>query len=770
MKTQTPSPAILLQGLQDQGIAVTLAGDRLKIEAPRKGMITPELCEQLAQRKAELIAHLSAPPITDLPATPNGSICQCQRSATCYSDQGDPFCEDCRNQALRTQRAVSPALVRVTSAPFFLQDVAGIIEWTQTYQSLVVDLETTGMHEHLDRVVAITLGRPGKVAVIDMRPYYNLPLEEQALWREVLHYLFHLDGITWIGHNLKFDWKFLAAHFQVHLPRVYDTMLAEQLIHGVGLNRAGMRESAARYRLPVSKEARAWFPGLHTRPTEWVAPFPAEQLVYMVQDIEIPYAIAQHQRPRIKELKLARVVHLENEAVPALAAMEMRGVCIDVERWRSILARKQARQQALEPELRETLGIALQRACDDYQAALTQEEKRLVEAYRANPAQSSWEPFRRKGLAQWQATHKKPPQPKERGTINLASPPQLLAALRALGVPVTATDEETLEPYTKEHTAVASLLQWKELHKFASSFGENLLAMIDTDGRLRTDYAQIGAVSGRIICSKPNLQQIPAEEEEEGQEEPVRRCFVASPGYRILKADLSNIELRILAEVSRDQTMLRLFAEGKDLHAETAKLMFHLSPETDTKKHLYKGVPVRKIAKTINFGLAYGMGANGLANRAGVDLPTAKSLIRTYFETYRGIARWLPLTAKQALEQGYAVTLAGRRRTFGSIPTSVDWSREVRASAERSAKNHPIQGTNADILKRALALLHASLPPGAHLILAVHDEIVVECPESCMAEAEQAMKEVMVQACRDFLKVVHIPAPEVLIDTYWRKE
>ncbi|GHO50950.1 hypothetical protein KSX_91130 [Ktedonospora formicarum] len=216
--------------------------------------------------------------------------------------------------------------------------------------------------------------------------------------------------------------------------------------------------------------------------------------------------------------------------------------------------------------------------------------------------------------------------------------------------------------------------------------------------------------------------------------------------------------------------MLRLFAEGKDLHAETAKLMFRLPPETDTKKHLYKGVPVRKIAKTINFGLAYGMGAHGLADRAGVDITTAKDLIHTYFNTYKGIARWLPQTAKRALAQGYVVTLAGRRREFPSVPDGLDWNREVRAIAERSAKNHPIQGTNADILKRALALLYAALPANAHLILAVHDEIVVECPEARITEAAQVMQTMMVQACQDFLHVVHIPEPEVLIDLYWRKE
>jgi DNA polymerase-1 len=234
----------------------------------------------------------------------------------------------------------------------------------------------------------------------------------------------------------------------------------------------------------------------------------------------------------------------------------------------------------------------------------------------------------------------------------------------------------------------------------------------------------------------------------------------------LLKADLSNIELRILAEIAHDTTMLRFFAQGKDLHAETAKLMFRLTPETNTKQHLHKGVSVRDIAKTINFGLSYGMGAQGLADRIVVNVEEARNLMQTYFRTYTGVAKWLRQASQQALQQGYATTLAGRKRCF----TFEGLDKAQRGSMERSAKNHPIQGTNADILKCALALLYAALPERVHIILVVHDEIVLECPDDLLDEAEQILKRAMMQACRDYLKVVHIPEPEVLRDICWKKD
>ncbi len=699
---------------------------------------------------------------------------QCPGLVEHYSDQGIPFCARCRDPYGARRVSASPSLNSVTSAPFFLIDLAHIAEaWKENSmnpspnpkQFLALDLETTGLHPLRDRVVSIILGTPGNVSILDMRPYYCLSGEEQEAWRERLASLLTQPEIVWVGHNLKFDWQFLAAHFGVKLAHVYDTMIAEQLLYGVGLHDRGvsvsLQKTAARYDLTVTKEQRAWFPGLDTRPEEWASPFPTEQLTYMVQDVEIAYRLYILQQPKLHAQHLETVTDLENEALPALAAMELAGVRIDATRWREILARKQRRQEALGQKVREVLGQALCTAYTAYQEAERAEEKRLMQAYQMQAGKSTWEAFRKAGLMEWQTNHPPVPAPPKEG-INLASSGQLQAALAASGIAVSSAREGELEGYAKQHTIIADLVEWRKLEKFRSAFGENILAMIDADGRLRTNYAQIGAVSGRIICSNPNLQQIPAKETNE--EENLRSCFVAPPGSVILKADLSNIELRILAEVANDQTMLRLFAEGQDLHAETAKMMFGLPPDTDTKKHLYKaGVSARAVAKTINFGLAYGMGAQGLANRIGCSVEDAKELVKAYFATYAGIATWLRAAGQQAKKRGYAVTLAGRKRWF-------NFDADEYGSQERSAKNHPVQGTNADILKCALALLYKVLPEGASLIHAVHDELVIECREELVCEVEALMKEMMVRACRQFLKVVHIPSPEVIVASYWKKD
>jgi DNA polymerase-1 len=309
------------------------------------------------------------------------------------------------------------------------------------------------------------------------------------------------------------------------------------------------------------------------------------------------------------------------------------------------------------------------------------------------------------------------------------------------------------------------LLEWKELEKFVTAFGKSLLRHVEDDGRIHASFDQLGAVSGRITCRDPNLQQIP-KPQKGAEAEDLRSCFIAPEGYKLLVADLSNIELRILADVSRDSTMLKFFAEGKDLHSETARLMFKLGPDVDPKKHLINGVKARDIAKTINFGLAYGMGATGLAGRVGVDLETAKQLMNKYFATYKGVAGYLKQSGRKGTEQGYTVSLSGRRRSFSRAQLT---DNKQRGEAERAAKNHPIQGTNADILKRALALLSERLPHGVHVVLTVHDEIVLETPLAQVEDAENLLKVAMIDACRDFLQHVEIPEPDVLIADYWVK-
>jgi DNA polymerase-1 len=560
-------------------------------------------------------------------------------------------------------------------------------------------------------------------------------------------------------------------------------MLVEQLLRCTGLQQGkvpvSLLETAKRYDLSVTKEQRSWFEGLYTRPLEWAAPFPEAQLLYMAQDIVVPYQIEERQRALVEQYNLRAVTQLENEALPAIASMEAHGARIDQERWKQALHRKRERQAVLEHELRDTLGTALSEARQTsypaqaqryaaYQQALTTEEKCLMGAYtNGAQGQSTWPTFRQAGLQAWKAKHPepKPPEPPTKA-IKLTSADQLMQALAHLGVHVFSTKEEILEEYAQRVPVIERLLEWRKLQHFCSAFGENLLSFVGSDGRIHAHFNQVGALSGRIICNKPNLQQIPKKRVKEAEEEDIRRCFIAPAGYRLLKADLSNIELRILAEVSRDATMLRFFAEGKDLHAETAKLMFKLPAEIDTKQHLYKGIVVRDIAKTINFGLSYGMGAQGLANRVGVSTEEARGLMQTYFGTYTGVATFLRQAAQQAVQQGYAVTLAGRKRFFHFEGLG----RAQRGSLERSAKNHPIQGSNADILKRALALLYRVLPEQVHIVLVVHDEIVLECPESLLEATRQTLKDAMKEACRDYLKVVHIPEPEVLDAPYWKKD
>lgn len=588
----------------------------------------------------------------------------------------------------------------------------------------VLDLETTGLNPRKNKVITIALGAADGVSIIDVRDFYGASEEVRMQWCEALQRLLHRDGITWVGHNLKFDWAFLAVHFDVRLRKVYDTMLVERAIHSGKRVAVSLLDTAARYGFEVTKEERNWFVDLDQRP-EWHALLPTEQIVYIEQDIKVPHQLVDKQREAIGQMGLSCVVDLENNALPAIAAMEVRGITVDVAQWENILQIKRARRAELAGHLKAVLGDAL----------VAQEE-----------------------MGQGDRLFNVRP---ERPDINLGSSAQLMKALRALGIVVFGASKEALEEVRGAHEVIPQLLEWKKLEKFITAFGEKLLNRVEEDGRIHATFDQLGADSGRITCREPNLQQMPKPQDDDTN---IRGCFVAPPDHKLLVSDLSNIELRILAEASRDPKMLQFFAEGKDLHSETAKLMFNLPPETDTKKHLINGMKARDIAKTINFGLAYGMGPSGLAGRVGVDLEEAKQLMQTYFATYRGVDRYLKNAGRKGVKEGYAVTLAGRRRVFEDLSNPAK-----RGRIERAAKNHGIQGTNADILKYALALLSGRLPEGVHVVLTVHDEIVLETPTDTLEVAENMLKESMMGACREFLKIVAIPEPDVMIADYWVK-
>lgn len=325
--------------------------------------------------------------------------------------------------------------------------------------------------------------------------------------------------------------------------------------------------------------------------------------------------------------------------------------------------------------------------------------------------------------------------------INLDSQAQVSAALTNLGVPMPATTRAwELQPLADQYPVIAKLLEYRGAAKASSSFGENILEFVEPKtGRIHADFRQIGAPTGRFACSKPNLQQIP-------HETAYRRCFRAPDGRKLIIADYSQIELRILADISGDENFISSFESGLDFHAATAAQVFGVNSSDVTPDQ-------RSFAKRLNFGVVYGLGASRFAMMTGISQAEAENTLRKYFATFPKMDEWLRNQARGVLTERAARTLSGRLARI-NFDTN---DRASMGSAQRYAKNMPIQGTSADILKRALTLLHQSLAgTSARLVNIVHDEIVVECDESSADEIAAKLEGAMQTAGREFVSRVPI--------------
>ncbi|MEX2542322.1 MAG: DNA polymerase I [Trueperaceae bacterium] len=292
-----------------------------------------------------------------------------------------------------------------------------------------------------------------------------------------------------------------------------------------------------------------------------------------------------------------------------------------------------------------------------------------------------------------------------------------------------------LEGLRDQHEAVGLILDYRELSKLKNTYLDPLPRLVNpATGRLHTTYKQTVAVTGRLSSINPNLQNIPVRSELGRQ---IRRAFVAAPGHRLLAADYSQIELRVLAHVAGEQVLIDAFREGEDIHRRTAAQVHEVSVEDVTSD-------MRRVAKVINFGVLYGMGAHRLTRELGIDYAQAEAFIRTYFERYPKVRSYIDGTLELCRRQGYVETVLGRRRLIPDIAAS---NRTAREYAERTAYNMPIQGTAADIMKLAMVNLAPALEPlGAHMILQVHDELIIETPAEVASEAAAVVKAIMESA------------------------
>lgn len=555
-------------------------------------------------------------------------------------------------------------------------------------RSLGFDTETTELDPYKGDLRLLQISTGAKTQVIDLKPFRAKGEVRTLPDLQPLRDLLSDDKVRKIAHNAKFDAKWVRYHLGCELGGVYDTYLASILISaGEGERRHGLADVVQ------------FFLGRTLDKSEQVSDWAADdlsisQIEYAARDAAIMPEVLEKLEERIQADGLVDVLRLENECVMPIAEMELNGFYIDQRRWREQLAKVTAAQAKAASELQDMLGAGIA------QASLF-----------------------------------------GRPEINLDSQAQVTDALVNLGIPVPNTTRAwELQPLAEKYPVVAKLLEYRGVAKAMTSFGENILEFVEPKtGRIHADFRQIGAPTGRFSCSKPNLQQIP-------HEDVYRRCFRAENGRKLVIADYSQIELRILADFSQDRNFIGAFESGQDFHAATAAQVFGIAAADVTPDQ-------RSFAKRLNFGVVYGIGASRFAMMTGLSQTDAENTLRNYFATYPRMDEWLRMQAKNVLTERQTRTRSGRLAKFKFDEND----RSSVGAAQRYAKNMPIQGTSADILKRALRLLHEEIRgTSAKLVNIVHDEIVVECDAAESDATAAKLDAAMRRAGEDYVKTVPI--------------
>ncbi len=305
-----------------------------------------------------------------------------------------------------------------------------------------------------------------------------------------------------------------------------------------------------------------------------------------------------------------------------------------------------------------------------------------------------------------------------------------------------STDADTLEKLADLHPCIEPLLKYRQVVKLNSTYIDALLRKMDKTGRVHTYFDQTGTATGRISSSEPNLQNIPVRTEM-GRE--IRKAFITRPGCVLADADYSQIELRVMAHFSGDEAMVDAFRKGQDIHTRTAAEVYGVPMDQVTKE-------MRSSAKAVNFGLVYGISDFGLARNIGVSRKQAADFIARYFERYPGVKKYMDGAVKKGYEQGYAVTMMGRRRLLPELKAA---NANIRNFGERAAMNAPVQGTAADIIKLAMVRVSDALKKEglrARLILQVHDELLIEAPKE-----EEAKVTAILQSCMEQVFALKVP-------------
>src|SRR5437588_2251204 len=575
------------------------------------------------------------------------------------------------------------------------------VEQLASRQVVGLDTETTDLDPYVSRLRLIQLATSDTVFVIDVDKFGDYDLKQSEEFASLRHLISSARPIK-IAHNAKFDAKFIKHNLGVDIGGLFDTLLASQLVSAGDIEeRHGLEAIAGRYlNEAVDKSERL---------SNWEFELSEAQLQYAARDAAVLIPLREKLIDRIKSLGLIQCAQLEFECVMPVVDLELTGFYMNKGRWLEQLAIVEERRAELANELQEMLG---------------------------------------EGVAQ--ASLFGPP----RANINLDSQQQVTEAMNRLGIPLPdSTRNWKLQPLAAQYPIVAKLLEYRTMQKALTSYGQNMIEFINPKtGRLHADFRQIGAPTGRFACTNPNIQQVPHAVE-------YRRCFMGHPEKRrLVIADYSQIELRILAEFSGDQAFIDAFNSGADLHRVTAAQVFNVAQDQVSKEQ-------RDFAKRLNFGVVYGIGAQRFSMMTGLSVTEAEDVLRRYFATYRKLDAYLRESASRAVSEKEARTGSGRLVKFNYDPSD----RQQISMTQRNGKNAPIQGTSADILKRALRLLNDELRnTSAKIVNIIHDEIVVEVDESEAESIAEKVERAMCVAGEEYLQTVPVKV-ESKIACEWAK-
>lgn len=553
----------------------------------------------------------------------------------------------------------------------------------------VIDTETDGLDTLTANLVGVSFAfEPGQAAYVPLaHDYLGAPQQLDRDWvLAQLKPLLEDKNILKVGQNLKFD-RGVLARYDIKLCNIVDTMLESYVLDSVA-GRHDMDSLSNRY-LNHKTISFVEIAGKGKNQLTFNQVALEDASPYAAEDADITLRLHLALWPKLEQQSRLKHVfqHIEMPLVPVLSHMERTGVLIEP----TILAAHSAELAVRLVELEE-------------------------QAY-----QLAGEEF------------------------NLSSPKQLqvilyekqrLPILKKTPGGAPSTNEEVLAELALEHELPKILLEHRGLAKLKSTYTDKLPLMINAvSGRVHTSYHQAVTATGRLSSSDPNLQNIPVRNHEGRR---IRQAFIAPLDYKIVAADYSQIELRIMAHLSKDQGLLDAFSQGKDIHQATAAEVFGVPLELVNSEQ-------RRSAKAINFGLIYGMSAFGLSRQLGISRHEAQHYMNRYFERYPGVLAYMERTRQSAANNGYVETLDGRRLYLPDITSSNAMRRKA---AERAAINAPMQGTAADIIKRSMIDVHSWLQqskPLVNMIMQVHDELVFEVHESCLAPASEQIRRLMEQ-------------------------